>query len=237
MVKDKTRDSNFIKEEGNVMKQENFIKRIKRIKIDTKYQYDIETLYDEKIGFMVKNCKNVLDIGKSSRSRFKWFKKEQITTLDINEYDDYPDILDDICDLKSLEPESFDAIICNAILEHVYSPESAINNLYSILRNGCYILAYIPFLWRYHAPDDLYFQDFYRFTKDGIAYLFRNFSDVTLFPVRGEYSTILNIHKDWKRRIERKFGQKLNLLIDRIFRSKNEKVQVSGYVVWAKKQI
>ena len=59
------------------------------------------------------------------------------------------------------------------ILEHVYDPFVAINNIYSVRMMEYF--GYIPFLYHYHAPDNLYFQDYYRYTKDGLAYLLKDF--------------------------------------------------------------
>jgi len=207
----------------------------RKIKINTNYQYDTDVLIRRKMVFLAQNAKKILDIGKSSREWYDHFSTDQIITLDVNQYGDYPDILDDICNLQKIQGSIFDGIICMSILEHVYSPESAVNNIFSILKDGGYVFSFIPFLYRYHAPDDLKYQDFYRFSKDGIAYLFRNFSNVILYPVRGKYSTIMNINAIWKFVIEKKFGEKLNKLIDRIFGNSNEKENVSGFYIWAKK--
>ena len=115
-----------------------------------------------------------------------------------------------------------------------------IKNLHKILKEGGYLLLYVPFLYRYHAPKDLSYQDFFRFTKDGLAYLLRDFSEVTLYPIRRKYSTMLNLSGNWKNSVEKKFNSiktssKINIFLDRIFRNKNELIQVSGYNVWARK--
>ncbi|MHA1798399.1 MAG: class I SAM-dependent methyltransferase [Candidatus Helarchaeota archaeon] len=220
---------------NNHMENKDLIDICKRIKIDTMYQYSSDEFYKKKMNFLARKCKKVLDIGKGSRNWFKLFRKNQIETMDIIQYKDYPDIIDDICNLRRIQPDSYDGIICRAILEHVYSPESAIKNLHKILKEGGYLLLYVPFLYRYHAPKDLSYQDFFRFTKDGLAYLLRDFSEVTLYPIRGKYSTMLNLSGNWKNSVEKKFGSKINIFLDRIFRNKNELIQVSGYNVWARK--
>ncbi|MHA1270838.1 MAG: class I SAM-dependent methyltransferase [Candidatus Helarchaeota archaeon] len=215
------------------MNKNDLIKICKKVKINTKYQYDLESLYNLKMNFLKHQCEKILDVGKGSRKWFKIFTPDQIITLDINKYEGYPDILDDICNLKFLKPETFDAVICNSVLEHVYSPDLAVKNIYNILKKNGYIFGFVPFLWRYHAPDDLKYQDFYRFSKDGIAFLFRDFNSITLYPFRGKYSTILNLHQSWKYYIEKIFGQKINYIIDKLFGNRNELKQVSGYVIWA----
>lgn len=212
---------------------------IEHAKIDAGYVYRSDELLDEKVHYLAQHCQQVLDVGKSSRHRYTYFKKMQIVTLDINQFDSYPDVIDDICDLHTVLPSSFDAVICMAVLEHVYNPHLAVQNLYSILRMGGYCLLYVPFLYRYHAPNSLVFQEYFHFTRDGIAYLLRDFSEVTIYPCRGPYSTIFNLWSPWKGHFEKKFGQKLNKLIDKVgtllYRQDVSSLQASGYFVWAVK--
>ncbi len=224
---------------GAQQKNEELRNIITRAKIDPLYTYRADDLIESKIRFMAANCQAVLDVGKSSRHRYSYFQSGQIKTLYINRYDDYPDIVDDLCDLHHVAPESFDGIICMAVLEHVYDPQQAVKNLYSLLKPGGYCLAYVPFLYRYHAPHDLYYQDYFRYTRDGIAYLFRDFSEVTLYPCRGRYSTMFNLMDFWKYRVEKIFRQALNKTIDRIGgllpKSYPPELQASGYHIWTVK--
>ena len=97
---------------------------------------------------------------------------------------------------------------------HVYDPFSAVANLKRMLKNDGVIYGYVPYLFHYHAPNDLKFQDYFRFSKDALAYLFREFSDVELFPVRGRISTPLNIMfaGRWKKYAEK---TSINILLDK----------------------
>lgn len=208
---------------------------IQRAKIDTSCCYDTERLLDEKIGEMARKCAQVLDFGKSSRERFALFAPGQIETADINQFEGYPDYLCDICDRATLPAKVYDGIICNAVLEHVYDPFSAVANLHALLKDGGTCLCYVPYLYRYHAPDDLIYQDYYRYSRDGIAWLFRDFSDLTLYSVRGRTSTALNnTFKFWKRSIEPRFPG-ANRLVDRLFGGAHDPLQTSGYIIWAVK--
>jgi len=211
------------------------IEIIKRTKIDNSYLYKNNTLNTEKIEFLSQKCLKVLDIGKSSRELFTRFTDGQVVTLDINQYDGYPDIIDDICNPTKINSNSFDGVVCNAILEHVYDPFGAVRTIHSALKKGGYCLAYAPFLFRYHAAGDFRFQDYYRFTKDGLAFLFQDFENVTLYPVRGKYSTILNLTDNWKSNVEKRFGSGINKIIDRFFGNRDENHSVSGYSIWAQK--
>ncbi len=212
---------------------------ILQTKVDTTYLYDEKSFLDEKVNYMVQKCDKVLDFGKSSRDRYNRFRKDQIITTDINQFDDYPDIIDDICDIQNLELGSFDGIICMAVLEHVYEPHKACENLYKLLKEGGYVLVYVPFFFSYHAPKNLVYQDFFRFSRDALAYLFRDFSEVTIYPYRGRYSTMFNMFGFWKKRVEKIFGHKLNRTLDKIFgkilRDREQVLQASGYYLWAKK--
>lgn len=58
----------------------------------------------------------VLDIGKSMRKEFKKIKCKEIKTLDINIFENYPDIQMDLSEEIEIEKtelyERFDVIIC-----------------------------------------------------------------------------------------------------------------------------
>ena len=107
-----------------------------RTSVDASYTYDSGRLVDEKLRFIADNCPSVLDVGKSTRERFSIFRPGQAVTMDINQYGDYPDVVDDLCDVRNLEWSSFNAIVCFSILEHVYAPHLACENLHRLLRPG-----------------------------------------------------------------------------------------------------
>ena len=151
-----------------------------------------------------------------------------LETLDVNDFGEYPDIICDICsDINGLE-NKYNKIICIAILEHVYDPAAAIKNLRIMLKNDGIIYGYVPYLYHYHAPKDLKFQDYFRFSKDALAYLFRDFKEVELFPIRGRISTPLNIlfAGRWKKYIER---TKINILLDNLVSDQINQKQCSGF--------
>ncbi|MEM7184443.1 MAG: methyltransferase domain-containing protein [Spirochaetota bacterium] len=208
---------------------------VRNLSIDSSFAYQPEQFLEQKIPFMASNCNRILDFGKSSRQHYAAFEKEQILTADINRFEDYPDIICDICNFSTLPKEVFDGIICMSILEHVYDPIRAVENIYALLKDKGYVLAYVPFLFKYHAPLNLYFQDFYRFSKDGIAYMFRDFTELTVYPIRGRNSTMLNLLPWWKRKIELKFGYRIDKWLDLFVWKKKSKLQVSGYYIWAQK--
>ena len=180
----------------------------------------------------------VLDVGKSMREKYKIINCNQKSTLDINKFFDYPDFQIDLSD-ENLEIEKtplyqkFDVIICLAVLEHVYNPFIAIKNLKKMLKKNGTFYGYVPFLYFYHAPKSLIFQDFYRYTKDGLVYLFKDFREITLFPNRGRIPTGLHILMGslWKKFLEINI---ISLLLNKITSNLSNTTQTSGYYFIAK---
>ncbi len=212
---------------------------IRRTPVDHGYAYDIDGLLRDRLGYMVTHCNRVLDVGQSTRGHAALFAAESLESVDINHGDPEPDIIDDICAPSRLKASHYDGIVCLSVLEHVYDPFAAIAQIHRLLAPDGYLLLHLPFLYRYHAPSDLKFADCYRFSRDGIAWMLRDFSEVRLYSVRGPYSSIFNLHRSWKKTIERRFGMAASRWLDRVglklFRRPTSELQVSGYYAWARK--
>lgn len=178
----------------------------------------------------------VLDIGQSLRKFHKNLKNEIKDTLDINRFKDYPNLQADICEknLSNLINTKYDVIVCLAVLEHCYNPFEAVKNIQDMLEKNGKFFGYVPFLYNYHAPKDLKFYDFYRFSKDGVSYLLKDFSEIEIFPVRGKISTLGNMLMGgyWKNFLE-KFS--IHILIDKILNDRVNTSQTSGFYFIAKK--
>jgi len=208
---------------------------INRTKIDTKYLYKHHDFRDEILSH-IKPDHVVLDIGKSSREYHDRINAKHIDTLDINDFGDYPNIIGDLCeqDIPKEMHGKYDIIICQAILEHVYNPFQAVENLKLMLKDDGILFGYVPYLYRYHAPQNLEFQDYFRFSKDALSYLLQDFSNVTLYPVRGLISTglLLLIGGWWKQYAEK---LKLHYMLDKISGDKRNIKQCSGFFFVASK--
>jgi hypothetical protein len=170
----------------------------------------------------------VLDIGKAMRDKFKIINCKNLETLDVNIYDNYPDIVCDLCsDVKELK-NKYNKIICIAILEHVYDPFKAVSNLRLMIKEGGKIYGMVPYLYSYHAPSNLKFQDYFRFSKDALSYLFKDFSHVELFPIRGRIpsSLFMIFGKIWKNYIEK---TNLNIFLNNLISNDKNFKQCSGF--------
>ena len=206
---------------------QSLISIIKKISINNYYLKNHEDFRD-RILSQIQKSDNVLDIGMAMREKHKKIISNILETLDVNDFGDYPDIICDICsDITGLE-NKYDKIICIAILEHVYDPASAIKNLRLMLKDEGVIYGYVPYLYHYHAPKNLKFQDYFRFSKDALAYLFKDFKEVELFPVRGRISTPLNIlfAGKWKKYAEK---TKINIYLDKFVNDELNQKQCSGF--------
>lgn len=187
-----------------------------------------DTFARQKLQKIFSEKKTIIDIGGGLRidpeknNRLEntnaWLK-DYMTQVDykiLDKVPDYkPDIVGDIHDLP-FPDNSVDAIICIAVLEHVEEPQRAVREIYRVLKPGGYAYLYAPFLFYYH-PMNGYYQDYYRFTHDGMKYLTKDFSQVEIQNVRGAFSTVMNLLPifskrtgffDWLDRVLGKTGSK-----------------------------
>ena len=62
---------------------------------------------------------------------------------------------------------SFDAVICNQVLEHVFEPEAFVEEIARVLKNGGRLLLTVPFVWDEHEQP----RDYGRYSSFGLASL------------------------------------------------------------------
>ncbi|MGD1924669.1 MAG: class I SAM-dependent methyltransferase [Paracoccaceae bacterium] len=211
----------------------------RRASIDLRFLHDDQTR--AYIAEELQGTERILDVGDGMRA-LRGTLAGQTETLDLNDIDEAetnltrPDILGDVCTpFPDWMHTRYDAVIALAILEHVYDPPAAVANFHAALQPGGRLFLYVPWMWRYHAPKSLVFQDYQRLSRDGMAYLLRDFEDVTLYPIRGKYSAILNMLKFWKRRVERPFGGAINRVVDARTSPWRNTMQASGFFAEARK--
>ena len=102
---------------------------------------------------------------------YEWYFKKcnNYQTLDINE----PcDIKSDITNMKEIESESYDAILCPSVLEHIKSADKAIKEIERILKPGGALFFLLPTTLGFHG----YPHDYWRFRIEDIIYILKNFS-------------------------------------------------------------
>jgi SAM-dependent methyltransferase len=82
---------------------------------------------------------------------------------------------------------SVDAVIVQAVLEHVLDPAQVVSEIHRVLRDGGLVYAETPFMQQVHAGP----YDFVRFTSSGHRYLFRAFEEISAGVVAGPGTQLL----------------------------------------------
>ena len=68
------------------------------------------------------------------------------------------------------DAESFDALLCNQVFEHVFNPEHFMAEMNRVLKPGGRLLLTVPFAWDEHEQP----HDFARYTSFGLTAVLRN---------------------------------------------------------------
>jgi SAM-dependent methyltransferase len=80
-----------------------------------------------------------------------------------------------------LRSGTVDAVVIQAVLEHVLDPGEVVREIHRVLRPGGLVYAETPFLQQVHAGR----YDFTRYTASGHRWLFRAFEEIDAGPVAG----------------------------------------------------
>ncbi|GAA4020317.1 class I SAM-dependent methyltransferase [Streptomyces sp. NBC_01352] len=86
-----------------------------------------------------------------------------------------------------LPAASVDAVLVQAVLEHVLNPAGVVAEIHRVLKEEGLVYAETPFLQQVHAGA----HDFTRFTASGHRYLFRRFEELAAGPVSGPGTQLL----------------------------------------------
>lgn len=73
---------------------------------------------------------------------------------------------------------SFDCVLCNQVLEHVFTPVAFLSEIRRVLRPGGKLLLTVPFVWDEHEQP----RDYARYTSFGLRHLL----EATGFSLRGQ---------------------------------------------------
>ncbi len=83
--------------------------------------------------------------------------------------------------------ESFDGVVCTAVLEHLEEPQAALVESLRVLRRGGSAIYTVPLFWHLHEEP----RDFFRYTKYGLRHLFERagFEVIEITPASGFWLT------------------------------------------------
>lgn len=102
------------------------------------------------------------------------------------------DIVSDISRLP-FEDNSVDAIINEAVLEHDKNPQALVREMYRILKQGGLIYITVPFVASFHSSPN----DYYRWSKQGLRELLKDFKEEEIGIICGPTSAMLSIFNEW----------------------------------------
>lgn len=160
-----------------------------------------EALFANYLHETIMPAQNILDIGTSQRFAKelrpyeRWFSNKRYIAAGYRPqaiYGQYNcDCHQDI-HAMTFQTAAFDAVICIEVLEHVADPFQAVREIKRVLRPGGRLLLTTPFLAPYHgkkrtgyAADHQSYPDFWRFTHQGLAALFADFTSIKIVPLDG----------------------------------------------------
>lgn len=107
---------------------------------------------------------------------------EEYTVTNISGgYDNFVDIMD----MKYLD-NSIDSFACVNVLEHINSPQKAIDEIYRCLKPGGRVLLVVPFMYNLHGLPN----DYYRFSSSALFDMLKEFKILRFQHLGGRLSTI-----------------------------------------------
>ena len=133
------------------------------------------------------DCQKCLIIGSGLNIQHNKFLRSHFYTLTITDITLSPEV-DYVCDAHRLpfSNNSFDLVMVNAVLEHVFEPSTVVEEISRVLKVDGIVLASTPFLQGVHMGAF----DFQRFTDLGHRWLFRKFEEIQRGTVGGSGSSL-----------------------------------------------
>ena len=116
---------------------------------------------------------------------------EGVINVDIEQFPNV-DIVADGCQLPFGE-ETFDAVISEAVIEHVKYPKTYVNEIERVLKKDGAIFVVAPFVHPFHG----YPSDFQRYSIEGLRVLFEDFEEIESGVYRGPSVALVNFVSDY----------------------------------------
>jgi SAM-dependent methyltransferase len=167
----------------------------------------------------------VLDVGSKESPYKRFINYSEYKRLDLSP-SSKPDYVADLHDLDKIPKNYFDIVIATEVLEHLYNPQKAVEEIRKILKKGGICVATTRFFYHFH-PDP---NDYYRFTWDSLKYIFKHYQKVEVTHQGNWFQTL------WQLLDIGKFGIFIKLFNPLVARIKSKKTKYPlGFIVVAKK--
>ena len=140
----------------------------------------------QKTGFSKPQLFNEISIGSGARKL-----SQSVINVDISPYENV-NVVADIFALP-FPDNSIDGIINITVLEHISNPNTAVNEIYRVLKPNGLVFSVVPFTLGYHASP----HDYTRWTRSGVEELFSDFDIIEIGITGGPTSSFLWIFQEW----------------------------------------
>ncbi len=197
-------------------------------------KYDWDIFFEEKL-MELSQEDFILDVGggtpfQKRMAKYKnWFQGKRFATIDQDEKA-HPTIVGDVHNLPLRDGE-VDAILCNSVLEHLYDPKRAVEEICRVLKKGGRVLAYTHFIYPYHARSGKY-DDYFRFTEISLRYLFRQFGNVEIKKQGGYFRAMMFFMPGQV--VLKPLWEPIAYFLDKLFATEKH-TTTTGYYVYATK--
>lgn len=137
----------------------------------------------------------VLDVGAGDAPYRELFAAHEYATLDHAETLHAGEIdMVGSADAIPVSDDSFDAVLCTEVLEHVPNPMATLTEFARVLAPGGVVIATVPFAWEEHeAP-----HDYYRYTRYGLGHMLEQsgFADIDVQPRSDSFTTLAQLMRN-----------------------------------------
>ena len=178
----------------------NYLKEINPNDLGYEEDLEISQYLEENHNHRVLNC----------GSRNTSLIDNRITHLDIFRYE----VIDIIADASFLpfKENSFDAIFCQAMLEHVKNPFQLVQEFTKVFKEDGYVSVSVPFLFRFHDFSDHYFNT----STSGIQSLFSEFQPIKTEVLLGPWYALTKIIGNYKKMLKRVYKHSNTKFIEKL---------------------
>jgi ubiquinone/menaquinone biosynthesis C-methylase UbiE len=135
----------------------------------------------------------ILDVGCGNKPYEEWYKPITNQQIGCDVAQSNNNKVDVICLATNLSfaDNTFDSILCNQVLEHVYDHRTMLQEAFRVLKPGGNIILTVPFAWELHEEPF----DFFRFSKHALKELFEQtgFQIEYIKPNGGKWAAIYQL--------------------------------------------
>lgn len=115
-----------------------------------------------------------LDVGGGSGPYKKYFWNRVCIDAEAGEG---IDVVGDAHDLSRFTDGEFGCVLCTEVLEHLHTPQKALDEMYRVLKPGGKLILTTRFIFPLHNIPG----DYFRFTRYGLAHLLREWSSFEIY--------------------------------------------------------